>query len=93
LQNFLDECNNKVILEVEPPTDESSLRRINFYKTIGFKLNDHNYIQPPYDKNKKPVKMIIMSYPNNINYSEFIDIRKQMHTRVYGMKKSIVILL
>ena len=36
-----------IVLEVEFPTEEMAKRRIGFYKRQGFKLWEHEYMQPP----------------------------------------------
>ena len=36
-----------VVLEVEPPEDELSRRRVQLYRRLGFTLNDGSYFQPP----------------------------------------------
>ena len=38
-----------VILEVEPPQDEMTRRRVAFYRRNGFHLLDYHYRQPSYD--------------------------------------------
>lgn len=81
---------NKVIVEVERPKNNISKKRIRFYEKIGFKLNKFGYMQPPYGKGKKAVKMFLMSYPREINKSEFQLIRKKLHKTVYGLSKPLI---
>ena len=88
LKTFISTKNKKIILEVKVPDTKPS--GIKFYKGLGFKLNKYRYIQPPYDKDKNPVRMIIMSYPKTILPSEFSVIRKKIHKSVYGFDKPFV---
>jgi len=78
--------SRKVILEVERPSDDTTIKRIRFYEKLGFKLNNHNYIQPPYGEGKSPVPMFLMTYPDFIDEPTFIEARRKVHTIVYGLK-------
>ena len=40
-----------VILEIDPPVDEVSIRRKHFYERCGFVENPFPHIHPPYRKN------------------------------------------
>lgn len=78
--------NKQIVLEVERPgVNINAKRRIKFYEKLGFKLNTYNYVQPPYDKTKKPVPLFLMTYPREISKSEFVKIRNKIHTTVYGL--------
>jgi GNAT superfamily N-acetyltransferase len=50
----------KVILEVEPPDNETAKRRIHFYEQLGMILTDYPYIQPAYSPRQSPVPLRIM---------------------------------
>lgn len=50
-----------IILEVELPSTEESIRRIAFYEKNGFVMWDKPYIQPPYSSDKQSVPMRIMT--------------------------------
>jgi len=55
LKEYLSKNKQKIVLEVERPETEIATKRIKFYEKIGFNLNDSDYIQPPYGKDKNPV--------------------------------------
>lgn len=76
--------NKPIILEVEPPTDEFSQRRINFYNRCGFSLIDTiEYFQPPYRESDQPLKLFLMSHGDiDIDDSHI----KTIHKNVYGVK-------
>ena len=38
------------LLEVEPPTDEITRRRITYYERNGFRILNRDYLQPPYSR-------------------------------------------
>ncbi|MCA9477713.1 MAG: GNAT family N-acetyltransferase [Nanoarchaeota archaeon] len=79
-----------VVLEVEPPVDEQSKKRIRFYENLGFHLNQYEYIQPAYEPTTKPVPLLIMSYPRPIDLSEFETIRERLHREVYDLKEPLL---
>lgn len=60
-----------ILLEVEHPTENISQRRIEFYKRIGFKLNQHKYTHPSYwGAENPPVELMIMTHPHTISKTE-----------------------
>ena len=79
-----------VVAEVEPPVDEMSRRRMAFWIKAGFAVNRFDYIQPAYSKTKKPVAMVLMSYPAKLTRAQFEGIRNQIHLRVYGCQKPVL---
>lgn len=75
LQDLTSEAPGKVILEIDPVTDEISTRRLNFYLRNGFVANEqYDYIHPPYKPEDLPYPLLIMSHleplPQNL-YDEF----------------------
>lgn len=60
-----------IILEIAPPVDEDSHRRLAFYKKLGFIVNDFVYTHPSYQKKGVAHELIILSYPNPISDGEF----------------------
>ena len=89
LEEYLIKNKKKIVLEVERLSNKIAIKRIKFYKKIGFKLNKYNYIHPPYGKGKNPIPMFLMTYPKTINKSEFSLIREKVHTTVYGYEKPL----
>ena len=79
-----------IVLEVERPHDALSRRRIAFYERLGFCLNRYAYTQPPYGKGKRAVPMYLMSSPKPLSQADFVAIREQLHTKVYGLAAPIV---
>lgn len=60
----------RVILEIDPPVDDISIRRRHFYERLGFVTNPYEYIHPSFRKPFKPHQLILMSYPGPITYEE-----------------------
>jgi len=83
VKQIINEAPIKVVLEVDVPTNEAAHRRITFYERLGFSTCESIYWQPPYSPDKKKVKMLLMSFPDKILHSEFIEIKKQLYRVVY----------
>lgn len=63
-----------VILEIDPPVDEISIRRRHFYETAGYVENGYSHIHPPYHAECHGHELVIMSYPQPLSekrYQEF----------------------
>ncbi len=87
---YMSTCRKNVVLEVELPGTDVQKRRIVFYERLGFKRNSHGYIQPSYGPGKKPVPMLLMSYPGTIREKEFPLLRRDIHMVVYGLKEPLI---
>ncbi len=83
LKEFISTSQSPIILEVELPKDELSLRRISFYERIGFIKNDFKYYQMPLRKNSEPIRMYLMSYPKVLTETEFEEIKKCIYDKIY----------
>ena len=59
-----------VILEIDPPVDDISIRRLHFYERLGFVANPYRYIHPSFRKPFTPHRLVLMSYPGAITYEE-----------------------
>lgn len=60
----------RVILEIDPPVDDISIRRQHFYERLGFVTNPYEYIHPSFRRPFTPHKLVLMSYPAAITYEE-----------------------
>ena len=79
LKEFIEGNIVPVILEIEPPMDDLTRRRLKFYEYLGFIWNDHLHYQPPYHPEDQPLKFEILTYPNQIStnlYFQFSQFQK-----------------
>lgn len=86
IQQIISKTTGQVILEVEIPETETGLKRIEFYERLSFIGCDSEYYQPPYSTGKNKIKMLLMSYPEQISKSDFQSIRKKIYTSVYQVE-------
>ncbi len=88
-----DLCDDKrrVILEIEPPADEMTKKRLRFYERLGFVLNDYDYIHPSFQHPPHPHSLRIMSNGGKLgkkDYEDYISFMKNVVLR-YGDLKDL----
>lgn len=83
LREFLDTADRPVCLEVEPPVDDITCRRVAFYERLGFVLNRFDYLQPSISKGRSPVPLYIMTYKTAVSQKEYEAIRDRLYSDVY----------
>ena len=78
-------CGRRIVLEAEPPAlGEIAARRVEFYRRLGFFLNDFPYQQPPYRKDGQPVELKIMSFSEPLSEEQFSEITQLLYANVYN---------
>ena len=75
--------NLPVVLEVEHPEDEISIRRITFYERLGFRVLPQTYEQPYYDGSRRMLPLLLMSSDYDFACTNFDKIVKVVHKEVY----------
>jgi hypothetical protein len=91
-KKFFDIFPNKtIIIEVDRPTDTVSINRIEFYKSLGYKINTYDYIQPKYSKDTQALPMYLMSHPIALSQEKYNKIIEQIYDCVYNVTKEEVI--
>lgn len=83
LNEFIEQNNKPILLEVEKPEDEISVRRIEFYKRLGFHLNIVDYLQPPYQKEQEPLPLFVMTYPKASSQQQIDVFVENHHQEIY----------
>lgn len=76
LSEFCKAEARPVILEIDPPIDDISQRRLRFYQALGFHLHDFEHIHPPYQEGYQGHRLNVLAYPHPIslvNYQLFND--------------------
>ena len=59
-----------IILEIDPPEDETSIRRRDFYLRAGFCQNAAEHIHPAYRKACAPHRLVLLSAPAPLEAGE-----------------------
>lgn len=67
-------CRGKrVVLEIDPPVDDISIRRLHFYERLGFVENPQEYLHPSFRRPFETHRLVLMSYPAPLTDDEARD--------------------
>ncbi len=72
----------RVILEIDPPEDEISIRRLHFYQRLGFVDNPQEYVHPSFRKPFHAHRLVLMSRPGPLTNEEARDFADFVRERV-----------
>lgn len=67
--DLLKERKKPIILEIDPPIDDISIRRKGFYERCGFVSNPYTHIHPPYHMGNHGHDLVLMTCPGPISPS------------------------
>ncbi len=86
LSAILERIAKPLVIEVEMPDNELSMRRIGFYQRNGMHLwEDYNYMQPAYRPNGNTLPMLLMSSGGLDSENDFAEVVSIIHREVYGI--------
>ena len=80
LQHLRD-TEHKVILEIDPLTNEQSIRRLHFYEHAGYTLTPYRF-SLAYRLDAEPQELLIMSFPDMITNEQYKDFLNFIEERV-----------
>ena len=83
LSELKERFNKQLCLEVEPPVNEITKRRVGFYERNGLYLNEFDYVQPAMLEGKNPIPLMIMSSDSYLNKDRFELIKNVLYKEVY----------
>lgn len=69
--DLLSQRGKTVILEIDPPVDDISIRRKGFYERSGFVDNPYRHAHPSYRKEYVPHNLVVMSKPEALTQKEY----------------------
>lgn len=87
-QKALEELGKKrkrVILEIDPPTDEISIRRKGFYERAGYWENSFRHIHPPYHAENQGHPLVVMSCPDLLDQAAYEDFYHYLKCKVMAI--------
>ena len=67
-----------LILEIDPPVDELSIRRKGFYERCGFAENPYSHVHPAYHCGNAGHKLVVMSSPKGLTPEEYEHFRQYL---------------
>lgn len=87
MERLVSDSMLPVILEVEPPTDQLTTRRVAFYQRLGFQLLPDPYVQPSYGVVPgMPLRLMLHSLNAPVPPPPVAEMVKLIHRHVYGQK-------
>ena len=63
--------NTPLLLEIDPPVDELSIRRRHFYERCGFVENPYPHVHPAYHRGNTGHALVVMSAPKALSAEEY----------------------
>lgn len=85
LREIIKTSPNIVCLEVEPPENELTRRRIGFYERNGMNLNSYPYIQPSLGEGRDAIPLLIMTSGAKIDTPTYNIIKSTLYKEVYNV--------
>lgn len=76
LLKHLRNTGHTIILEIDPLSNELSLRRLQFYERAGYTLTPYRFVHLPYRIDGEAQELLILSYPEMINDNQHNDFLK-----------------
>ena len=68
---LLAEKGKTVILEIDPPVDDISRRRLGFYQRCGFRENSYAHTHPAYRPEYRGHELVVLSSPEALGQAEY----------------------
>ena len=73
-----------VILEIDPPVDETSIHRKGFYERAGYHANGFAHVHPPYHRDCAGHSLVVMSSPAPLTEGEYAGFKRYLDETVMG---------
>ncbi len=86
MKEIIENYSKPIVLEIEPPKDEITIKRYHFYERLGFNICNYEYYQKPLRKGQNPLRLNLMSYPIKLDEQTFDTIKKYLQNRTYKME-------
>lgn len=80
--NLLQEKQKTLILEIDPPVDDISKRRKQFYLRCGFAENPYPHVHPPYHPENHGHTLVLLSCPHEITPEQNRAFQRYLSQRV-----------
>ncbi len=85
LEAFFEHAGGRVILEIDPPEDAVSIRRLHFYERSGFVANPaYRYIHPSYRRPFEPYPLLLLSRAHPLGCDDARRFAEFVRERILG---------
>ena len=73
MEDFAEFISKTIILEIDPPVDDVSKKRLKFYKKMGYEVNPYIHFHPAYKEGLLPHELVVLSLNRQLEKSEYYD--------------------
>lgn len=85
LGNFMKTHAQKIILlEIDPPADNLSRKRLLFYQRLGFVENPYQHRHPAYRTGAQPHELAVLTFPGSIPQARYDKFAEDLTEIVMG---------
>ncbi len=81
LKQLIETSDVPIILEIDPPVDDISIRRKGFYEKLGFIVNDFVHIHPAFTEKSGSYELKVLSIPS-ISAETYATFRRYLDDRI-----------
>lgn len=64
-------AGRRILLEIEPPDSELRIRRLNFYRRLGFAETGISFMHPTFRRDCEPYLLSVLTFPEAIDMKGF----------------------
>ncbi len=82
---LLNQRGKPVILEIDPPVDEVSIRRKSFYERVNYQANVYEHCHPAYHAGYSGHQLVVMSCPAPLSENLYHTFHQFLKTVVMGV--------
>lgn len=83
MKEIIKNYKKPIVLEIEPPKNDITIKRCKFYERLGFHICDYEYYQEPLRKGDKELRLNLMSCPYPLNKDNFEYVSRYIRQHVY----------
>lgn len=73
LEEFAGFISKTIILEIDPPLDGISEKRLKFYEKLDYEANPYIHFHPAYKESLIPHELVVLSLNRKLEKSEYYD--------------------
>ena len=89
LQHF-GALGGEIVLEIDPPVEEVSIRRLHFYERLGFRLQPYEHKHLPYKRKEDCYSLRVMTYPMDWSEAVYQEFKQLQDTVIMAYAEGVM---
>jgi len=73
LEDFAEMISKTIILEIDPPINDTAKKRLKFYEKLGYEINSYIHFHPAYKEELTPHELVVLSLNRKLTKDEYYD--------------------